>query len=38
MNREPMLRVIRKHRDSLQGVDQRFVPSDPDQAAVGGLG
>jgi ribonucleoside-diphosphate reductase alpha chain len=34
MNREPMLRVIRKHRDSLQGVDQRFVSSTLMQAAV----
>jgi ribonucleoside-diphosphate reductase alpha chain len=34
MNREPMLRVIRKHRDSLQSVDQRFVPSTLMQAAV----
>src|SRR5712692_8720193 len=34
VNRDPMLRVIRKHRDSLQHVEQRFVPSDMMQAAV----
>jgi ribonucleoside-diphosphate reductase alpha chain len=34
VNREPMLRVIRKHRDSLQGIEQRFVPSDVMQAAI----
>jgi ribonucleoside-diphosphate reductase alpha chain len=34
LNREPMLRVIRKHRDSLQNVDQRFVSSTLMQAAV----
>jgi ribonucleoside-diphosphate reductase alpha chain len=34
LNREPMLRVIRKHRDSLQSVDQRFVSSRLMQAAV----
>jgi ribonucleoside-diphosphate reductase alpha chain len=34
VNRDPMLRVIRKHRDSLQHVEQRFVPSDLMQAAV----
>jgi ribonucleoside-diphosphate reductase alpha chain len=33
-NREPMLRVIRKHRDSLQGIDQRFVTSDLLQGAI----
>jgi len=32
-NRDSMLRVIRKHRDSLQHVEQRFVPSDLMQAA-----
>ena len=34
VNREPMLRVIRKHRDSLQSIEQRFVPSDVMQAAI----
>jgi ribonucleoside-diphosphate reductase alpha chain len=34
LNREPMLCVIRKHRDSLQAIDQRFVASDLMQAAV----
>src|SRR5256885_11778839 len=34
VNREPMLRVIRKHRDSLQGIEQRFVPSEVMQAAI----
>ncbi len=34
VNRDPMLRVIRKHRDSLQHVEQRFVPSEMMQAAV----
>src|SRR5437899_8542891 len=34
VNREPMLRVIRKHRDSLQHVEQRLVPSEMMQAAV----
>jgi ribonucleoside-diphosphate reductase alpha chain len=34
LNREPMLRVIRKHRDSLQGIDQRFVSSTLMQAAI----
>src|SRR6266849_215485 len=34
VNREPMLRVIRKHRDSLQHVEQRFVPSAMMQAAI----
>src|SRR5262249_4948788 len=33
-NREPMLRVIRKHRDSLHAIEQRFVPSDVMQAAI----
>jgi ribonucleoside-diphosphate reductase alpha chain len=33
-NREPMLRVIRKHRDSLQGIDQRLVTSDLIQGAI----
>ena len=34
INREPMLRVIRKHRDSLQAVEQRFLAPDLAQAAV----
>ena len=35
VNRDPMLRVIRKHRDSLQQhVEPRFVPSDLMQATV----
>lgn len=34
VNREPMLRVIRKHRDSLQEVDHRFVATDLMRAAV----
>ncbi len=34
VNREPMLRVIRKHRDSLQGVEQRWVADDLTQAAT----
>jgi ribonucleoside-diphosphate reductase alpha chain len=34
LNREPMLRVIRKHRESLQGIDQRFVTTDAMQGAV----
>jgi len=34
VNREPMLRVIRKHRDRLQGIEQRFVPSAVMQAAI----
>ncbi len=34
LNREPMLRVIRKHRDSLQNVEQQLVPNDLIQAAV----
>ena len=33
-NREPMLRVIRKHRDSLQGVEQRLVSHHLMQAAI----
>jgi ribonucleoside-diphosphate reductase alpha chain len=34
VNRDPMLRVIRKHRDSLQGIEQRLVASDLMQAAI----
>jgi ribonucleoside-diphosphate reductase alpha chain len=34
VNRDPMLHVIRKHRDSLQHVEHPFVPSDLMQAAV----
>ena len=34
VNREPMLRVIRKHRGSLQGIEQHLVPSDLMQAAI----
>jgi ribonucleoside-diphosphate reductase alpha chain len=34
MNREPMLRVIRKHRSSLQDIESDLVPSDLIQAAV----
>jgi ribonucleoside-diphosphate reductase alpha chain len=34
VNREPMLGVIRKHRNSLQEVDQRLVASDLMQGAV----
>lgn len=34
VNREPMLRVIRKHRDSMQGVEQRYVTDDLAQAAT----
>jgi ribonucleoside-diphosphate reductase alpha chain len=34
VNREPMLRVIRKHRSSLQGVEQHLVPGDLMQAAI----
>jgi ribonucleoside-diphosphate reductase alpha chain len=34
VNREPMLRVIRKHRDSMQGVEQRYVPDGLAQAAT----
>src|SRR5437867_6218007 len=34
VNREPMLRVIRKHRDSLQHIDQHAVPSELMQAAI----
>jgi ribonucleoside-diphosphate reductase alpha chain len=34
VNREPMLRVIRKHRDSLQGVEQRYVADPLMQAAT----
>ena len=33
-NREPMLRVIRKHRESLQKVEQQLVQNDLMQAAV----
>jgi ribonucleoside-diphosphate reductase alpha chain len=33
INREPMLRVIRKHRDSLNHVDSHLVPQDLFQAA-----
>ena len=33
-NREPMLRVIRKHRDSLQGIEQVLVPGSLMQAAA----
>ncbi len=33
INRDPMLRVIRKHRDSLQKVDRHLVPEDLYQAA-----
>ncbi|MBM3224257.1 MAG: vitamin B12-dependent ribonucleotide reductase [Candidatus Tectomicrobia bacterium] len=34
MNREPMLRVIRKHRDSLKHVSPQYVPHDLMQSAV----
>lgn len=34
VNREPMLRVIRKHRDSLQRVEQHVVPQDLMQGAI----
>lgn len=34
VNREPMLRVIRKHRDSLQRVEQHLVPNDLMQGAI----
>ena len=34
VNREPMLRVIRKHRDSLKNVEQRLVDSNLMQAAI----
>lgn len=34
VNREPMLRVMRKHQDSLRHVEPRFVPSDLLQATV----
>jgi ribonucleoside-diphosphate reductase alpha chain len=34
VNRDPMLRVIRKHRSSLQEVEQRLVPNDLMQAAT----
>ncbi|GBC78689.1 Vitamin B12-dependent ribonucleotide reductase [bacterium HR08] len=33
LNREPMLRVIRKHRDSLARIDARLVPQDLLEAA-----
>lgn len=33
LNREPMLRVIRKHRESLARIDARFVPQDLWEAA-----
>ncbi len=33
-NREPMLRVIRKHRESLKDVDQRLVDNDLMQASI----
>ncbi|MBI3114896.1 MAG: vitamin B12-dependent ribonucleotide reductase, partial [Candidatus Kerfeldbacteria bacterium] len=32
-NAEPMLRVIRKHREALEGVDRELVPSDVFQGA-----
>jgi len=34
VNREPMLRVIRKHRESQQGVDQKLVAHDLMQASI----
>jgi ribonucleoside-diphosphate reductase alpha chain len=34
VNREPMLRVIRKHRESQQGVDQKLVAHDLMQACI----
>jgi ribonucleoside-diphosphate reductase alpha chain len=34
VDREPMLRVMRKHRDSLQHIDQHAVPSNLIQAAI----
>ncbi len=34
VNREPMLRVIRKHRESLRDVDQRLVDNDVMQASI----
>ncbi len=34
LNRGPMLRVIRKHRESLQGIDQQLLPGGVIQAAV----
>jgi ribonucleoside-diphosphate reductase alpha chain len=33
INREPMLRVIRKHRDSVKNIDNQLVPADLFQAA-----
>ncbi|MBI3949394.1 MAG: vitamin B12-dependent ribonucleotide reductase [Acidobacteria bacterium] len=33
INREPMLRVIRKHRDSVKNIDSQLVPKDLFQAA-----
>jgi len=33
LNREPMLRVMRKHRDALKGLDPAYVPLDLLQAA-----
>ncbi|HEY8535621.1 MAG TPA: vitamin B12-dependent ribonucleotide reductase [Vicinamibacterales bacterium] len=32
-NREPFLRVMRKHRDALRGINQKLVPADLYQAA-----
>ncbi len=37
-NREPFLRVMRKHRDSMRDVNARNVPSDLYNAAKGSLG
>ncbi len=34
VNREPMLRVIRKHRESLKDIDQRLVDNDLMQASI----
>jgi ribonucleoside-diphosphate reductase alpha chain len=34
VNREPMLRVIRKHRDSVQDIDQRLVADEVVQGAI----
>jgi ribonucleoside-diphosphate reductase alpha chain len=34
-NREPFLRVMRKHRDAMRGVNARLVPADLYQAARG---
>ena len=37
-NREPFLRVMRKHRDALRGVNQKHVPADLYACGEAGLG